>query len=64
MKEIQKEKLQDVLLHCVDCDKDFVFTSGEQFYYGTKELAIPKRCAPCRKIRKDSIARDGWMYHE
>ena len=55
-----KKEIQDIVLHCLDCDKDFLFTIGEQAFYGSKGLAIPKRCAPCRKARKESIARDNW----
>jgi len=52
-----KEIENDKILHCTDCDKDFVFTVGEQRYFVSRGLSIPKRCHPCRQIRKDTINR-------
>lgn len=40
---------------CADCGQDFIFTEGEQRYFWSKGLAEPKRCKPCRIIRRRSI---------
>jgi len=42
-------------LTCEDCGREFVFTEGEQRYFWSKGLAEPKRCKPCRVIRRRSI---------
>ena len=44
---------QDETLICEDCGCEFVFTAGEQEFYAEKGLTNkPKRCANCRKIKK------------
>ena len=42
-------------LICTDCGQDFTYTEGEQRYFWSKGLAEPKRCKPCRVIRRRSI---------
>jgi len=43
----------DKTLHCVDCGKEFVFTSGEQEFYAKKGFTNePQRCKECRDARK------------
>lgn len=43
---------QDLVQTCKDCGKEFTVTVSEQEFYASKELALPKRCADCRKARK------------
>jgi ribosomal protein L36 len=43
------------ILTCVDCGQDFIFSEDEQRYFWSKGLAEPKRCKPCRVIRRRSI---------
>ena len=44
---------QDETLICEDCGKEFIFTVGEQEFYAEKGLTNkPKRCADCRKVKK------------
>ena len=57
------QKLQDKLLPCVDCDKDFLFTSREQRYFLSKSLSQPKRCPACRQKRKATLVPEG-VSHE
>jgi len=42
-------------LTCADCGQEFIFTEGEQRYFWSKGLSEPKRCKPCRMIRRRSI---------
>lgn len=49
-------ELDDKLLTCVDCGREFVFSKGEQFFFASKGLCEPKRCPECRKRRKATIA--------
>jgi CxxC-x17-CxxC domain-containing protein len=40
---------EDKVLHCRDCDTDFVWTAGEQAFYASKGLEnAPGRCPSCR----------------
>ena len=43
---------QDIKLICIDCEKEFLFTVGEQLFYMSKDLTAPKRCKNCRDRRK------------
>ncbi len=43
----------DKTLVCRDCNRDFVFTAGEQEFYQLKGLLNePGRCPECRSLRK------------
>lgn len=55
-----EEELQmaDRNLVCKDCDKEFVFTEGEQAFYKEKGFENdPVRCPECRKARKQQNNR-------
>jgi hypothetical protein len=41
----------DQIIHCVGCHQEFLFTAGEEAFYRSRQLAVPKRCGPCRKLR-------------
>lgn len=50
----------DKHLECIDCKIAFVFEVGEQQFFEKKGLKDPpKRCKPCRKLRRDE--RDARM---
>lgn len=49
---------QDVYIDCIDCGKPFLFTAGEQEYFKMHDLHQPKRCLPCRGIRKQQVASE------
>ena len=43
----------DRVLKCVDCNAEFVFTAGEQFFFREKQFKNdPKRCNGCKVKRK------------
>lgn len=46
---------EDITISCVDCEKDFVWSSGEQEYYRIKDFMPPKRCRECRETRKKEL---------
>jgi len=52
-------KLIDKPLRCVGCGQSFVFTAGEQLYFSSKGLSIPKRCPRCRQKRRETLVREG-----
>lgn len=54
---INELDLKDEKIKCLDCDKDFIFTTGEQRYFLSKDLSPPKRCPECRTRRRNSIVR-------
>ncbi len=50
--------MPDRNLVCKDCDKEFVFTEGEQEFYKEKGFENdPVRCPECRKARKQQSSR-------
>ena len=45
--------LQDKTIYCKDCERDFLFTAGEQGFYLEKNLLNePQRCPDCREQRR------------
>ncbi|MBI4331851.1 MAG: zinc-ribbon domain containing protein [Chloroflexi bacterium] len=47
----------DKTLICRDCNKQFVFTAGEQEFYQQKGLQNePRRCPECRSARRRSAS--------
>lgn len=58
----EPQEFENKVLHCVDfptegCMGEFIFTSGEQKYFASKNLVPPKRCPPCRQRNKARIAQ-------
>lgn len=44
---------EDIVLLCIDCGQEFVFTAGEQAFYSDKGLLNePRRCPDCRNRRR------------
>jgi hypothetical protein len=56
-------ELQAVRLTCCDCGCTFEFSPGEQAYYQSKQLSVPRRCKPCRAERRRSIVPDQGVHH-
>jgi len=49
----------DKNLRCEDCGTEFIFSAAEQEFYADRDLNnIPKRCKPCRIIRKNARVND------
>jgi len=47
-------ELTDKSLHCVGCDKEFVFSAAEQEFFKERRLEHdPKRCFQCRRTRRE-----------
>lgn len=45
--------VQDKMLVCKECGKEFVFTAGEQEFYGEKGFRHqPQRCKACRRKKR------------
>lgn len=45
---------QDQTLTCMEpnCKQEFVFTAGEQRFFAEKGFTPPKRCKPCRDVKR------------
>lgn len=53
--------MADRTLVCKDCEKEFVFTQGEQDFYKEKGFENdPVRCPECRKARKQQSNNRGF----
>lgn len=48
----EQPELKNLMINCVDCHHDFVWTVGEQSFYKDRGLAQPKRCPQCRFRRR------------
>lgn len=46
--------MQDIILRCNDCNKEFIFTAGEQLFYKKKGFEYPKKCQSCRTRGKQN----------
>lgn len=55
---MNNDSFSDVTLTCCDCNGTFVFNAGEQAFFHSKALSIPRRCPSCRRRRKDSLVPD------
>ena len=49
----------DKKLQCCDCKGEFVWSAKDQAFYEEKQFVPPKRCAPCRKVRKQARESQG-----
>ena len=54
----------DALIECVSCKVIFLFGGGEKAYFEEKELSDPKRCAPCRRTRKEGRQQEAGSEEE
>jgi hypothetical protein len=50
-------KMPDKVLKCVDCGSDFTFTGRDQEFFAKQGFQDPKRCKPCRDVKKQSKQR-------
>ena len=53
----------DILLTCVDCSQEFVFSAGEQQFFADKGLKNqPKRCKECKEKKNERILATSQLY--
>lgn len=46
------EQFSDRILRCSDCQREFIFTAGEQLFFLEKQFKNdPRRCKPCKSRR-------------
>lgn len=46
------DAMQDREIICMDCQRPFSWTVGEQRFYAEQGFSEPKRCAPCRQAKR------------
>lgn len=52
-----EDAFDDLIIKCVDCGEDFVWTAGEQTFFHDKGLKNePKRCKPCKQAKNERLA--------
>jgi CxxC-x17-CxxC domain-containing protein len=50
-------EFEDISILCIDCHKDFIWTSGEQVFFRDKQLQNPpKRCKDCKQAKNERLA--------
>ena len=54
---IKTLNFKDLTLECIDCQRNFTFSRGEQQYFASKVLSTPKRCPQCRLNRKMTLVK-------
>ncbi len=45
--------MDDILIECIECEYDFLFTVKDQAFYKQQSFEDPKRCKDCRDARKN-----------
>ncbi|MCZ2389472.1 MAG: zinc-ribbon domain containing protein [Acidobacteria bacterium] len=46
----------DMPIVCIDCGREFIWTSGERLFFSQKGLTNPpKRCKSCKKAKNDRV---------
>jgi DNA-directed RNA polymerase subunit RPC12/RpoP len=54
--------MADKKIKCIDCNKDFIFSAGEQEFFEEKGYSEPIRCKDCRG-KKKAEKRTGSVRH-
>jgi hypothetical protein len=44
--------VEDKTIECADCQQAFTWNVGEQEFYQRSGFVEPRRCKPCRELRK------------
>lgn len=57
---MEGSSMGDKKILCKDCNKDFVFTEGEQQFFEEKGYSEPIRCKDCRSKRKGEKRTSGF----
>ena len=53
----EESEFQDKSIRCIDCNRDFVWTAGEQAFFRDKNLQNPpKRCKECKQAKNERLA--------
>jgi len=58
-RSVKTLNFRDLILECIDCQRNVTFTRGEQQYFASKRLSTPKRYPECRLRRKLILVMEG-----
>ena len=47
-----QQSMEPLALRCCDCGLSFAMSIGEQRWFAERDLDLPRRCKPCRQLRK------------
>ena len=53
-----KSNHADKVLVCQDCAANFCWSASEQAFYESRQLVQPKRCATCRRAKRERASAD------
>lgn len=53
-KNQERKLLKPITVTCTDCHEPFIITPDEQQFFQQKKFDLPKRCKPCRVIRRQN----------
>jgi len=56
MRAMNETTFADRDLTCMDCGVPFIWTAGQQLFFADKQLQPPKRCAACRRAKRQLYA--------
>lgn len=48
----------DQTIACCDCGQDFLHPARDQAFYDSRGFSAPRRCKPCRAVRKAERAAE------
>lgn len=51
--------MPDLNLKCKDCGQNFAFSEKDQKFFESKGFIQPKRCKPCRDLKKQASKSQG-----
>ena len=50
-------EFEDKEIQCIDCSRNFIWSTGEQAFYRDKQLQNPpKRCKECKQAKNERLA--------
>lgn len=55
----ERTLLKPLTVTCTDCHELFIISPEEQQFFKQKSFALPKRCKPCRVIRRQNNLSTG-----
>lgn len=54
--------MEDKVIECASCGKEFTFTAGEQEFYTERGFSEPKKCKECRDAAKAEKRNNSGRY--
>lgn len=45
-------------MRCKECGEKFIITAADREWYAEKGFKEPRRCKPCRKLRREQTEKE------